>query len=280
MYKLILNERIIRAYKNHLMEDEKSPLTIEKYLRDVKALFTWKKSEEVTRRDAVLYKKYLEESYAPSSVNSMLAALNGFFEFCGMPQMKVKPLRIQKSLFAEADRELSQTEYKRLITAARNTKNERLSLVMQVICSTGIRVSELRFITVEAVEAGRAEVASKGKRRTVFLRPEMKQSLLRYANKRGIISDCIFLSRNGNPLNRHKIWADMKALCEVADVAPEKVFPHNLRHLFARIFYSIDKDLGRLADILGHSSINTTRIYTMECGKEHIRLLRKMPLLI
>ena len=280
MGKLILNEQTVISFKNHLVEEEKSPLTVEKYLRDVKAFLNWKNNKEITRKDAVLYKKQLEEVYSPTSVNSMLAGLNSFFEFCGMPQMKVKPLKIQKSLFAEADRELSQAEYKRLITAAKNTKNERLSLVMQVICSTGIRVSELRFITVEAVEAGRAEVSSKGKRRTVFLRPEMKQSLMRYAKKQGIISDCIFLSKKGNPLNRHKVWADMKSLCMAADVAPEKVFPHNLRHLFARTFYSIDKDLGRLADILGHSSINTTRIYTMECGKEHIRLLRKMPLLI
>ena len=280
MVKLVLNEQNIKEYKNHLFEEEKSQLTVEKYVRDVMAFFTWKHNEEVTRQDAVLYKKQLEDSYAPASVNSMLAALNGFFEFCGMPQMKVKPIKIQKAMFASADRELSQTEYKRLIKAAKNTRNERLSLVMQVICSTGIRVSELRFITVEAVQTGRAEVSSKGKRRTVFLRPEMKQSLLRYAKKRGIISGCIFLSRNGNPLNRHKIWADMKALCNAADVDPVKVFPHNLRHLFARTFYSIEKDLGRLADILGHSSINTTRIYTMECGNEHVRMLRKMPLLI
>ena len=173
------------------MEEEKSPLTVEKYLRDVNAFFTWKNNKEVTRKDAVLYKKQLEERYAPSSVNSMLVALNGFFEFCGMPQLKIKPLKIQKSLFAEADKELSQAEYKRLITADRNIKNERLSLVMQVICSTGIRVSEQRFVTVEAVEAGRAEVSSKGKHRIVFLRPEMKQSLMRYAKKQGIISDCI-----------------------------------------------------------------------------------------
>ena len=280
MDTLILKRHTIRAFKAHLLEQEKSPLTIEKYLRDIGIFLDWQCGAEVTRQDVITYKKHLEKVYAPASVNSMLAAINGFFEFCGAPVLKVKPLKIQKTMFAAAGRELTQEEYRRLVSVAKGQKSERLSLIMQVICSTGIRVSELRFVTVEAVQAGQAEAATKGKRRTVFFRPEMKQALLRYAKQRGILGGCIFLSRNGNPLNRHKIWADMKALCEAAGVMPSKVFPHNLRHLFARTFYAIDKDLGRLADILGHSSINTTRIYTMESGLEHLRLLQKMPLLI
>lgn len=280
MKKQMVHEKKLIAFKLYLEEEERSGHTIEKYLRDVGAFFRHLGAQAVNRQAVISYKHHLEEAYAPASVNSMLAALNVFFQFCGAPELKVKSLKIQKNLFAPESRELSQAEYKRLVMAAKGQQNERLSLVMQTICSTGIRVSELQFITLEAVKTGYAEVSCKGKRRTVFLRPELRRLLALYGKKQGISTGSIFLSRMGNPLNRHKIWADMKALCHAAGVDASKVFPHNLRHLFARTFYAIEKDLGRLADILGHSSVNTTRVYTMDCGRDHMRLLRRMPLLL
>ena len=280
MEVFLINTEQIRSYRAHLWEEERSPLTIEKYLRDVNAFFTACGNVPIERELVIAYKTQLAASYAPSSVNSMLAALNGFFTFCGYPNFRVKPLKIQKQLFASEGKELSEKEYKKLLMAARQNGNHRLCLIMQTVCSTGIRVSELRHITLEAVRAGRAEAACKGKRRTILLRPELRQLLRRYAKEQGITEGCLFLSRKGNPIDRHKVWAEMKALCQTAGVDAAKVFPHNLRHLFARTFYALKRDLGRLADILGHSNINTTRIYTREYGQEHMRLLRRMPLLI
>jgi len=270
----------IQSYKAHLLEEERSQLTIEKYLRDVNAFFNACGSTPIERELVIAYKTRLAASYAPASVNSMLAALNGFFAFCGYPNFRVKPLKIQRQLFASEGKELSEKEYKKLVMTAKQHGNHRLSLIMQTICSTGIRVSELQYITVEAARNGRAEVNCKGKRRTILLRPELQQLLRRYAKEQGITEGCLFLSRRGNPLDRHKVWAEMKALCQTAGVDAVKVFPHNLRHLFARTFYALKRDLGRLADILGHSNINTTRIYTMEYGREHMKLLCRMPLLI
>ena len=270
----------IQSYKAHLLEEERSQLTIEKYLRDVNAFFNACGSTQIERELVIAYKTRLAASYAPASVNSMLAALNGFFAFCGYPNFRVKPLKIQRQLFASEGKELSEKEYKKLVMTAKQHGNHRLSLIMQTICSTGIRVSELQYITVEAARNGRAEVNCKGKRRTILLRPELQQLLRRYAKEQGITEGCLFLSRRGNPLDRHKVWAEMKALCQTAGVDAVKVFPHNLRHLFARTFYALKRDLGRLADILGHSNINTTRIYTMEYGREHMKLLCRMPLLI
>jgi len=280
MEGFVMDAGCIQSYRLHLLEEERSVLTIEKYLRDVKAFFNACSGNLIQRELVIAYKTQLTARYAPASVNSMLAALNGFFEFCGYPSFKVKPLKIQKQLFASEGKELSRQEYEKLVLTARQNGNHRLSLIMQTICSTGIRVSELRFVTVEAVRAGRAEAVCKGKRRTILLRPELQRILRQYAKEQEIISGCLFLSRRGNPVDRHKIWSEMKALCDASGVDAGKVFPHNLRHLFARTFYAIKKDLGRLADILGHSNINTTRIYTMEYGREHMRLLSRMPLLI
>jgi len=280
MRKYKLSEKQIEAFKLNLLEEERSEHTIEKYLRDIRAFQAFIVGRDLNKSTVMDYKQYLVEKYKPASVNSMLAGIKSFFSFCGWPELTVKSLKIQRTLFAEPERELSKVEYGRLVTAAKARNNERLSLLMQTICATGIRVSELSFITVEAAKSGRAEVRCKGKHRTVFIMPKLKKLLLSYAKRNSIITGTVFISRNGNPLNRHNIWADMKALCEFADVDASKVFPHNLRHLFARTFYSIEKDLSRLADILGHSSINTTRIYTMECGAGHVKILKKMPLLL
>ena len=267
-------------FMDHLREEEKSRLTIEKYQRDIRLFHTFLGGKPLDKQMVIAYKSELIERYKPASVNSMLAALKSFFLFCGWTHLNVKSLKIQQSAFAAPEKDINRAEYNRLLAAAKSQRNERLYLLMQTICATGIRVSELQFITMEAVKAGRADVASKGKRRPVFITTKLKNLLKAYAKQRGIESGSIFISRSGKPLSRHRIWADMKALCKEANVEPSKVFPHNLRHLFAKSFYAIEKDLCKLADLLGHSSIDTTRIYTRECGREHLRLLRKIPLLI
>ncbi len=265
-------ENLLR-FQEYLLAEEKSQATIEKYLRDVRYFFTFLKEHTICKEETVAYKKYLSNHYAPSSVNSMLVSLNRFLRFMGEETSCVKLLKIQRQIFASEDRELNRHEYQRLVKAAGNT---RLSLVIQTICGTGIRVSELEYITVEAVKAGKATVNCKSKTRVIFI-PEMVQKLLKmYIKKSGIKTGSVFISKNGNPLNRKNIWRDMKALCEKANVPPQKVFPHNLRHLFARTFYSIEKDVVRLADLLGHSSINTTRIYTIETGNQNICRLNRV----
>lgn len=273
------NQAALDAFRLHLTQQERSEHTITKYTHDVTAFLLFVGEAEVACETVAAYKKHLMSEYAPTSVNSKLAAINSFVEFCGHPELRVKPLKLQKSLFAEEEKELSKAEYQRLLSAAKHKKNERLSLVMQTICATGIRVSELQYITVEAAKKGRAEVYCKNKRRTIFITPELAGQLRRYAKGRKIKAGAVFCTRNGNPLSRHRIWADMKALCASAGVDKRKVFPHNLRHLFARTFYAIEKDLGRLADVLGHSNINTTRIYIMESGHAHMKILRSMGLL-
>ena len=278
MKKTKFNEEQLKLYREYLLDAERSKLTIEKYIRDVRAFFNYIHGGELDRGAVLAYKQHLIEKYKPSSVNSMLAALNGFLTFSGRAELKVKPLKIQRKLFIEPEKELAQEEYVRLLETARDGSNERLYLLMQTICATGIRVSELKFITVETVRAGRGEISSKGKRRTVFIIPKLKRVLTDYIERNGIQAGSIFVTRHGTPLSRNRIWADMKSLCENANVSPLKVFPHNLRHLFARLFYSIEKDLGRLADILGHSNINTTRIYTMESGLEHEKIMARLAL--
>ncbi len=210
----------------------------------------------------------------------MLAAINTFLSFVGWVECKVKPLKIQKNLFCREEKELTKEEYLRLIKAAENTKNRRLSLVIQSICATGIRVSELAFITVEAVKKGRAVVNCKSKTRTIFLSEKLRRSLIQYIAEQKRTSGPVFVTKTGRALNRSNIWRDMKNLCESANVNPEKVFPHNLRHLFARTYYTLEKDLFRLADILGHSNVNTTRIYTMESGAIHAKQIEHMKLVI
>ncbi len=270
--------KYIKAFEEYLLENEKSPLTIEKYLRDVRYFLTWLGGRELTKAEVLAYKTYLMEHYAIASVNSMISALAAWLKFAGKSECCVKTLKLQRTAFCSEDRELTRSEYLRLLQAAKN--DARLALLMQTIAATGIRVSEHRFITAEAAKRGTAEVRCKGKIRTILLPRKLCKALLSYAKQRGIKSGSIFLGRSGKPLDRSCIWAKMKKLCSTAKVLAEKVFPHNLRHLFARMYYSIEKDVVRLADILGHSSINTTRIYTRESGHVHRQQIEKIPLLM
>ncbi len=270
----------IELYRVYLIGEERAELTVEKYIRDIEAFFRYLNGSEVTKESVVEYKALLVENYAPGSVNSMLSSLMSFFSFLGWNDLKVKSLKIQRRIFDSEEKELTKAEYQRLLQAAKAKQNERLYLLLQTVCSTGIRVSELKHITVEAVMHGKAEISCKGKRRTVFLPDKLCKMLKRYIRERKILSGPVFVTKNGNPLDRSNIWSDMKKLCATADVSEKKVFPHNLRHLFARTYYSLQKDVVRLADILGHSSVNTTRIYTMESGEAHRTQLQKLGLLL
>ena len=268
-----------KSFKNYLINEEKAPATVNKYLRDVERLQVWLGEEELSKAAALLYKSKLCASYSPASVNAALSSLNGFFNFMEWYDLRVKSIKIQKQIFASQDKELTKAEYERLLLVAKQKKNERLYLLIQTICSTGIRVSEVRYITVEAVADGVAEINCKGKCRQVFLPMQLCRILEQYARNKKIKSGAVFITKNGNPLDRSNIWGDMKNLCKAANVPAEKVFPHNLRHLFARTYYSFQKDIVRLADILGHSSVNTTRIYTMETGEIHRKQIQKLGLL-
>ena len=276
----VLNASLIRRYLIYLQEQERSSNTLSKYAHDLGALLAYLGGAPLTKAALIGWKEQLAAALAPASVNSMLVAVNGFLQFCGWPELRVKPLKIQKAVFADEEKELSRAEYERLVNAAKLLENERLALVLQTICATGIRVSELRFITAEAVNLGRAEITNKGKRRTVFLPGKLRKLLSAYLRKQGRASGSVFTTRSGKPLDRSNIWRDMKALCAAAGVDPKKVFPHNLRHLFARTFYAIDHDLSRLADILGHSNISTTRIYTAECGIVHAQQMERLQLIV
>ena len=274
-----ITDKLIKKYRNYLINEEKSDATLEKYIRDISAFLAWLCGRGVDKQTVLEYKAYLVENYKPASVNSVLSSLNSFFAYNEWYDCKVKSLKIQKQIFASKDKELTKAEYERLLDAAKSKKNERLYLLMQTICSTGIRVSELRFITVAAVNSGVANINCKGKLRQVFLPKALCKVLTRYMREQKITSGSVFVSRTGKPLDRSNIWSDMKKLCEFAGVSKDKVFPHNLRHLFVRTYYSLQKDIVRLADILGHSSVNTTRIYTMETGEVHKRQIEKMGLL-
>ena len=277
MRKLTIDQ--IQRFEIHLIEEEKSKATIEKYIRDIKTFYEWIGGREIDKLLVLNYKKYLVEKYATASVNSMLSSLNSFFTFFEWFEMKVKTLKSHRQIFTSNEKELTKSEYQRLLIAANAKSNQRLYFLMQTICSTGIRVSELRFITVEAIKLGRAEINGKGKRRCAFLPTKLCKLLKKYVKEQKIKSGPIFISKNGNPLDRSNIWSDMKKLCKAANVSEKKVFPHNLRHLFARTYYSLQKDIVRLADILGHSSVNTTRIYTMETGEIHRKQIQKLGLL-
>lgn len=272
--------KAIAEFKEHLILEERSAATVEKYIRDVKAFSAYTQNTSVTKETVIAYKKYLQENYAVRSVNSMLASINSLFVFLGWHDSKVKSLKLQQQVFCPEEKELTKAKYARLCRTAERKQNERLNLILQTICSTGIRVSELQYITVEAVKNGEAVVNSKAKTRSVFIVKELKQKLLRYAAEQGIKSGMIFVTRTGKPISRTNIWREMKALCEEANVNPQKVFPHNLRHLFARVFYGIEKDIAKLADILGHSSINTTRIYIISTGTGHRHRMENMRLII
>lgn len=274
-----ITTKTIQEFKEKLQSEEKSLSTISKYLRDVAAFKKWCMERELTKGLVLAYKQELLLRYAPASVNSILSSLNSFFEYIGCHSFRVKLLRIQKQIFTVEEKELSKAEYERLLLAAQRKENKRLYYLMQTICSTGIRVSELRFITAEAVRAGQAHINCKGKMRLVILPKKLCRMLSSYITERKITSGSVFVTKSGRPLDRSNIWSDMKKLCKSANVSREKVFPHNLRHLFARTYYSLQKDIVRLADILGHSSVNTTRIYTMESGETHRQQIQSLDLL-
>ncbi len=279
--ELKIDKNMIECFKNFLVLEEKSENTIEKYLRDINAFWKYVGERIVTKELAIKYKEHLlSDEYAVRSVNSMIASLNSFFTFAGCEHLKIKTIKEQRQIFCSEDKELTKEEYTRLLNAAESKGNKRLNLILQTICGTGIRVSELKFITVEAVKKGEAFVFCKGKRRSVFIVKALQKKLLRYAKEQKIKSGCIFITRTGKPVSRTNIWRDMKKLCKEANVNPNKVFPHNLRHLFARVFYGIEKDIAKLADILGHSSINITRIYIISTGTEHRQRMENMRLVI
>ena len=276
-----IDQEIIEMFKEYLMEEEKSEATIEKYIRDVSKFASYMEGSYLNKAAVLDYKQYLiEEGYAIRSINSMLASINSVFVFMGWPDLRVKSLKLQQMVFCPEDKELTRKEYERLCHAAKARKNERLFLMLQTICSTGIRVSELKYITVEALKDGTAVVSMKGKTRVVLLSQELQKKLNKYVSKQNIVEGCIFVTRSGRPVNRSNIWREMKSLCTEANVDPCKVFPHNLRHLFARLFYRMEKDIVKLADVLGHSSVNTTRIYMISSGSEHRRSMERMRLII
>ncbi len=274
-----LSTEQLKEFASYLCREEKSTATQEKYLRDLQGFCVYANGNEITKELVVFWKKQLiEDGYAVRSINSMLASINSLLDFLGLPNCKVKNIRTQRQTYCAEDKELTKAEYLRLLDASK--KNEQLNLVLQTICGTGIRVSELRYFTVEAIRQGEVTVDCKNKTRTILVPGKLKNILLNYAKRQGIATGAIFITRNGKSLNRSNIWSAMKKLCEAAGVKPSKVFPHNLRKLFARTFYGIEKDIARLADILGHSSINTTRIYIMTTGIEHRRKIDRLGLVV
>lgn len=276
--KKITNE-LIQNFKTYLVEEEKSDSTIEKYIRDITVFMNWLENDEITKCRVLEYKKELMDNYASTSVNSILSSLNSFFAYNEWHDCKVKTLKIQKQIFANKDKELTKAEYERLLKSAQSKKNKRLYYLMQTICSSGLRVSELKYVDVNAIKTGQALINCKGKMRIVLLPKELCKMLKGYIKEQDIKEGSVFVSKNGKPLDRSNIWKMLKSLCETAGVSKDKVFPHNLRHLFARTYYSLQKDIVRLADILGHSSVNTTRIYTMESGTVHRMHIEKLGLL-
>lgn len=276
----MIKEDDIQAFERSLYLNEKSRATVSKYVQAVRGLADFLKDGELTKLSLLEYRERLKERKKAQTVNGALSAINAFLDFCGWRDCRVKFLKVQHQVFIEEDRELSETEYKRLLAAAQALKRERLYLLMMTVCGTGIRISELEYITVEAAKAGRAQIRMKGKSRTVILQKELRSRLLQYAKDQGIRGGHIFRTRSGRPLDRSNICHEMKKLCEAANVSPRKVFPHNLRHLFARTFYAIERNLAHLADVLGHSQIETTRIYVAVSASAHEKILNRMELII
>ena len=275
----VLTEKQVIAYVQFLREDERAPATVEKYSRDVLAFAAWLEERPVTKKTVVEWKeRLLDDNFSPATVNTKLSAINGLLRFLGWEECKVKFVKVQKRVFRDASRDLNRDEYQRLLGAAQTLGKKQLELLLETICATGIRVSEVKYITVEAAINRRTDVLLKGKVRTILLPAKLCRKLLKYAKKQKTVSGEIFLSENGTSLSRIQIWREMKRLCKAAGVEPSKVFPHNLRHLFATTFYRATKDIAKLADVLGHSSINTTRIYLLSTDAEHIRCLERLEL--
>ena len=279
MKTIILSEKEKRAFRKTLCKEEKSKATIDKYIRDIDKFYCYADGKKITKELVISYKEYLVESgYAVRSINSMLAGVNQFLQFLGLHECKVRQLKIQREVFCPEEKELSRSEYLRLLDVAKG--KPQIWLILQTICSTGIRVSELQYFTVENLRKGRITVSCKNKSRVVFIPGKLKTLLLNYASEQKIQNGSVFVTKKGTPLSRSYIWSQMKRLCEKADVNASKVFPHNLRKLFARAFYEIEKDIAKLADILGHSSIETTRIYIMTSCVEHQRKIEQLRLIL
>lgn len=276
----ILTNQQLRSFQQQLAMEERELGTIEKYMREVKKFALWQGRRKVTKETVSEWKEQLRQSgYKPETVNGKLSAVNKFLSCMGWGECCVKYLKIQRRLFRSTGRELTKDEYTRLVETAQGLGKTRLALLIETICATGIRVSEVKYITAEALRAGRADISLKGKIRTVLLPGKLCRKLQKYAKKQKITSGEVFLTRSGKGVSRRQIWAEMKALCKQARVAPSKVFPHNLRHLFARTFYRVSRDVAKLADVLGHSSIETTRIYLISTGAEHVRQLERLGLI-
>ena len=273
-------ENQLFAFVDHLRGEERSEGTTQKYLRDVRKFLNWLQQRMLNKNEVSNWKaQLLSDGYAPETINSMIVALNRFLDFIGRSDCRVRTLRVQRKLFRRQERELTRVEYERLVQTARERGQERLALLLEAIAATGIRVSEVQYLTVRAAKTGRAEISLKGKIRVILLPNKLCRKLLKYAKKQKTASGEIFLTRNGRSLSRKQIWAEMKALCKAAKIASDKVFPHNLRHLFAQEFYKICRDVVKLADILGHSSIETTRIYLLSTGEEHVKQLSRLRLI-
>lgn len=276
----VFQNSLLEGYKAHLLEEERSASTVEKYLRDVREFARWLEGGPVSKQTMIAWKSaLLSKSLTPATVNAKLCAVNSLMRFLGWNECKVKLLRIQRRIFREQSRALSKAEYLRLLDAARGQGKTRLELLMEAICSTGIRVGEVRYLTVEAIQMGKAVISFKGKIRVILLPGKLCRKLKKYAEKQKIVSGEIFLTKDGASLSRKQIWREMKRLCDTAGVAPSKVFPHNLRHLFAVAFYRVCRDIVKLADVLGHSSIETTRIYLRSTGLEHSKYLERLHLI-
>ncbi len=275
----MLTQTHLQQFRQHLHQEEKSAATTEKYLRDAGAFLDFAAGRAVTKELVIAFKtSRMQKGYAAGSVNSILASVHSLLNFLGWSDCKTKNLRLQPAAYCPEEKELTKAEYQRLLEAAK--EKEQLCLILQTICATGIRVSELQYFTVEAVQRSEVTIRCKSKTRTILVPGQLKKLLLRFAKKRKRESGVIFVTRTGKPLNRSNIWAQMKKLCKKAGVLESKVFPHNLRKLFARTFYALEKDIAKLADILGHSSVNTTRIYIMSTGQEHRRKLENLGLVL
>ncbi|MBQ8603962.1 MAG: tyrosine-type recombinase/integrase [Oscillospiraceae bacterium] len=274
-----ITEDNINSFMHFLIIEEKSEETVEKYIRDVKRFRHFANNENITKELVSRFKTFLiENNYSPRTINAILAGINSFLCYMGWNNCKVKNIRWQKSVYCSEERELTKTEYYKLLNEAK--KDRKILLIMETICGTGIRVSELKYFTVSAVKSGEIVVNCKNKVRKIFVPAKLRKNLLRYARDEKIKEGAIFKSKKGTPIDRKYIWRRMKKLSKKAGVIASKVFPHNLRKLFARMFYSIEKDISKLADVLGHSSINTTRIYIMTSGKEHRRQMEKLKLIL
>ena len=281
MMQKTISLETIEQFEKQLISDEKSKATIEKYIRDVKALMNYIKGQTLTKEVVIAYKnKLIAEQYAVRSINSMLSSINSLFDFLEWNELKVKNIKIQHQIFSPEEKELRQEDFRKLVQSAERKKNDRLSMIIQTIGGTGIRISELSSFTVEAVKIGTVIITCKGKNRKVLIIKKLREKLLLYAKRHNITHGQIFLTKSGKPIDRSNIWREMKALCKDTGINPKKIFPHNIRHLFARMFYKIEKDIAKLADILGHSSINTTRIYIISTGEEHRKQLELMRLII